>query len=154
LGTVVICIDGGCTNNGTPSARAGLGVYFGPNSPLNLSERVEDGEQTSQRAVLRAAVRALQQVQIALRDDIKTRKIVLLSDSKYLVDGITIFIHAWKENGWKGADGKPVVNQKDFKELDELIPVLEEDGLNVEFWYASREYNQSADKLATEACAA
>ncbi|KZP05885.1 ribonuclease H-like protein, partial [Athelia psychrophila] len=111
--------DGGCTNNGTPSARAGLGVYFGPNSPLNLSERLEDGEQTSQRAELRAAVRALQQVQIALRDDIKTRKIVLLSDSKYLVDGITIFIHAWKENGWKGADGKPVINQKDFKELDE-----------------------------------
>ncbi|KZP05883.1 ribonuclease H-like protein [Athelia psychrophila] len=85
-----------------------------------------------------------------------TDTIVLLSDSKNLVDGMTKYIHTWKENGWKTAAGKPVVNQEDFKELDALIEAMAdpEHGLDVEFWHVKRKYNRLADKLATKACAA
>lgn len=151
-GVIVVCIDGACTNNGTASARAGLGVFFGPESPFNLSERVIDGPQTSQRAEIRAAVRALQTAQTALKGDMKINRVVLLTDSAYLAQAMTEWIHAWKNNGWKGANGSPVVNAKDFKELDALIEVMEEDGLAVDFWRVGREYNTLADGLATSAC--
>lgn len=150
-GAIVVCIDGACTNNGTAAARAGLGVYFGPASPLNLSEPV-NGPQTNQRAEIRAAVRALQVAREALKDDFKTNRIVLLSDSTYVVRGITEWVYKWQENGWMDVNGRPLVNAFDFQELDALIAALEEDGINVEFWGVGREDNVQADELAKNAC--
>ena len=61
--TVVIFIDGACSGNGTSGAEAGIGVYFGPNSPHNVSCSIS-GAQTSQRAELCAALRALEDAYI------------------------------------------------------------------------------------------
>ena len=46
-----IYTDGACRGNGTPHARAGYGVYYGPNDPRNISERLS-GAQTNNRAEL------------------------------------------------------------------------------------------------------
>lgn len=126
-------------------------MYFGPASPLNLSEPV-NGPQTNQRAEIRAAVRALQVAREALKDDFKTNRIVLLSDSTYVVRGITEWVYKWQENGWMDVNGRPLVNAFDFQELDALIAALEEDGINVEFWGVGREDNVQADELAKNAC--
>jgi len=153
IGKIVISIDGACLGNGTPAARAGLGVYFGPGSHLNVSELIPEGAQTSQRAEIRAAVRALQIARQAVENDISTNCIVLLCDSSYVVRSMTEWVFRWQENGWKNSGGGPVVNAKDLKELDSLIEALAEDGIDVEFWNVGREDNVEADKLAAKACA-
>ena len=52
---VVVYSDGSCLNNGKKSARAGVGVYFGPDDPRNVSEPLE-GAQTNQRAEIQVCV--------------------------------------------------------------------------------------------------
>lgn len=151
--TVVVCVDGACSNNGTPDARAGLGVYFGPASPHNASETIT-GVQTSQRAEIRAAVHALEIVRRVLLDDTSIRTVVVVCDSRYVVQGVTELVFRWKENGWKTSSRQPVVNSADFQELDELIDELQEEGIDVEFWKVDREDNGHADELAKRACEA
>lgn len=150
--SVVISVDGACSSNGTPSARAGLGVYFGPGSPYNMSARIS-GTQTSQRAEIRAAVRGLERAAGLLQDDFSIRRLVVMSDSQYVVQGMTEWVFRWRDNGWKDARGHEVANATDLKELDELIERLAEDGIDVEFWKVDREDNTQADELARRSCA-
>jgi ribonuclease HI len=63
---------------------------------------------------LQAAIEALK----ALRESCV---VDLYTDSQYLRQGITQWIHNWKKNGWKTADKKPVKNQELWVELDELV---------------------------------
>ncbi|KPP78804.1 hypothetical protein Z043_101666 [Scleropages formosus] len=51
---VVVYTDGCCSRNGNRGARAGIGVYWGPDHPLNVAERLQ-GIQTNQRAELQAS---------------------------------------------------------------------------------------------------
>ncbi|KAJ7143842.1 ribonuclease H-like domain-containing protein [Mycena epipterygia] len=150
--TVLISIDGACAGNGTPSARAGVGIYFGPSSPHNVSEAIS-GNQTSQRAEILAATKALRKALTLLENVTSVGKIVLLCDSQYVVGAMTQWVFAWKDNGWKNANGGPVENKDDFKELDATIEQLEEEGLDVLFWLVGRENNTEADQLAKTACA-
>lgn len=48
-------------------------------------------------------------------------EVEVITDSQYLKDGITKWIHAWKRKGWRKADGKPVLNQGLWRELDGLV---------------------------------
>ena len=50
--------------------------------------------------------------------------ITLITDSKYVKDGIQSWIQNWKKNGWKTAAKKPVKNKELWIELDQLILVL------------------------------
>ncbi|KAJ7763091.1 ribonuclease H-like domain-containing protein [Mycena olivaceomarginata] len=150
--TVLISVDGACSGNGTPSARAGVGIFFGPNSSHNVSEAIS-GTQTSQRAEILAAIKALRKASTLFADVPSVGCIVLLCDSQYVVGAMTEWIFAWKENGWKNANGGRVENKADFEELDTVIEALEEDGLDVKFWLVGREHNEDADRLAKAACA-
>lgn len=57
---LVVYTDGACTRNGQRHAKAGVGVYFGPNDALNVSERLEGRLQTNQRAEQTGVLRAMQ----------------------------------------------------------------------------------------------
>ena len=74
----------------------------------------------------------------------------VVTDSNYLKNGITTWIHGWKRNGWKTADKKPVVNQDLWMELDALVA-----SHKVKWeWtkgHASHEDNNRCDELASEA---
>ncbi|KAM8726218.1 ribonuclease H1 isoform 3-T3 [Acanthopagrus schlegelii] len=83
---VVVYTDGCCTANGQRGARAGIGVYWGRNHPLNVADRLQ-GRQTNQRAELQAACRALEQ---AKEKNIK--KLVLYTDSKFTINGPGLMI--------------------------------------------------------------
>jgi ribonuclease HI len=76
--------------------------------------------------------------------------IEVVTDSNYLKNGITTWIHGWKRNGWKTADKKPVVNQDLWMELDALVA-----SHKVKWeWtkgHASHEDNNRCDELASEA---
>jgi len=47
-------------------------------------------------------------------------EVVLFSDSKYLINGIEIWMHNWSKNGWKKKDDNPVLNDDLWKEIYEL----------------------------------
>ena len=64
------------------------------------------------RMELSAVIRALQ----ALKEPCHVH---LHTDSRYVIDGITKWIHGWKKNGWKTADKKPVKNQELWMAMEE-----------------------------------
>jgi ribonuclease HI len=80
----------------------------------------------------------------ALKRDCTVR---LHTDSKYVHDGISIWIHDWKKRGWRTADKKPVKNVDLWQRLDELVG-----GHKIEWvWvrgHAGDPGNEKADELA------
>jgi ribonuclease HI len=76
--------------------------------------------------------------------------IEVVTDSNYLKNGITTWIHGWKRNGWKTSEKKPVVNQDLWMELDKLVAT------HTVKWewtkgHSSHEDNNRCDELASEA---
>ena len=80
----------------------------------------------------------------------KPFQIEITTDSKYVKNGITSWIHNWKKNGWKTASKKPVKNKELWVELDRLIQKH-----NVSWkWvkgHSGHIENERADELANEA---
>ncbi|WPH04322.1 hypothetical protein R9X50_00721100 [Acrodontium crateriforme] len=103
-GAVKIYTDGSSLGNGQEGAVAGVGVYFGPNDPRNISEGLSGTKQTNQRAELMAIIRALQ---VAPQD----KPLVIMSDSKYSISCLTEWFQKWRANGWVNSSKKAVENQ-------------------------------------------
>ncbi|XP_071964612.1 ribonuclease H1-like [Antedon mediterranea] len=109
----VVYTDGSCTKNGMAGARAGVGVYWGPDHPWNVSEKLY-GPPTNQRAELTAALRA---IEVAKKNDLEY--IELKTDSIYTIKCATEWIDRWKENGWRTSKNGNVLNKDLIQELDE-----------------------------------
>lgn len=108
-----------------------------------MSERLP-GRQTNNRAEIHAARHAIEQ---AKSEGIKDLKIH--TDSQFLINGMTKWIHGWKHNGWKLSTGQPVINREDFEALDKASK-----GIKVK-WEHVRGHqgvpgNEAADRLANE----
>ena len=73
---------------------------------------------------------------------------VVQSDSSYLVLGVNEWIPKWKENGYRDAENKPVVNAELFKRLDELMTMFASMKWEVKFKHVPRSLNEKADELA------
>ena len=95
---------------------------------------------TNNRMELMAAISALEAMKKPVQADIHT-------DSQYVRNGITSWIHGWKRNGWKTADKKPVKNEDLWRRLDELAAKHD-----IEWhWvrgHAGHPENERADRLA------
>ena len=68
---------------------------------------------TNNRMELVAVIRALGALT-------RESDVAIYTDSQYVKNGIEAWIHAWKRNGWKTSDKKPVKNEDLWRELDEL----------------------------------
>jgi len=90
--------DGSCLKAGTDSARAGLGVYFGPHNLRNISERVPGKQQTNNRAELFAILRCLESVD-------STRGLEIFTDSEYSIRSIGEWAASRAELGWNCPNG-------------------------------------------------
>ncbi|KAJ7262723.1 ribonuclease H-like domain-containing protein, partial [Mycena haematopus] len=93
---VQVYTDGSCFNNGTPMARAGAGVYFGPGNQFNASLRVH-GAQSNNRGELLATLYALYTVQ-------PDRSLTIYSDSQHSIRSIVYWAPSHAESGWKCAN--------------------------------------------------
>ena len=80
----VVYSDGCCFNNGRPNAQAGIGVYWGDNSPHNVCEQLE-GKQTNQRAEVVSACRALESAISQGMTEVEVR-----TDSSYTIKGMRL----------------------------------------------------------------
>ena len=76
----------------------------------------------------------------------------LHTDSEYLRNGITKWIHGWKRNGWRTADKKPVKNADLWQALDQLIVTHKVDWRWVR-GHAGHDLNERADALARKGMA-
>lgn len=147
--------DGACLNNGQPNARAGWAVWFGPEPEARtVSGRLEHkgpfgdtAEQTSNRAELRAAIAGLRGCPW-IQDGYN--RVVIASDSEYLVEGATAWVEEWVKNGWKTSGGSAVKNQDLWEMLLGEVDRYHDAGVNVDLWRIPREYNEIADRGARE----
>jgi len=143
---VIVYTDGACSGNGYSGARAGIGVWWGDNSPHNLSRTVQGDRHTNNTAEIQAATIAIGQA--------KSRSIAKLdihTDSQFLINCITKWMPNWKRNAWMTADKKPVKNKADLLALDQVMA----DARIVVKWthvpgHAGVRGNEEADRLARE----
>ena len=106
--TIEIYTDGACRGNPGPG---GWGVLLIAGRHRKTMHGGEP-ETTNNRMELTAAIEALN----ALK---KSSKVILHTDSKYVMDGINEWMANWKKRGWKTAAKKPVKNQDLWMALDE-----------------------------------
>jgi ribonuclease HI len=106
---ILIHTDGACSGNPGPGGWGAILEWKGHRKELSGAEP----ETTNNRMELLAAIRALQAIKG------KGKPVRLVTDSIYVRDGVTKWIHGWKRNGWKTAAKKPVKNDDLWKELDE-----------------------------------
>ncbi|RME65075.1 MAG: ribonuclease HI [Caldilineae bacterium] len=137
---VIIYTDGGCLGNPGPGGWAAI-LRYGEHE-RELSGRFRDT--TNNRMELRAAVEALN----ALK---RPCPVELYTDSQYLRDGITRWIHGWQRNGWRTANRKPVKNQDLWQAL--LAAVARHEPAGGVRWHWTRghvgtDLNERADQLA------
>ena len=107
---VMIYTDGSCLGNPGPGGWAAILVYGDAEKELSGAE----ADTTNNRMELMAAIAALEAL---------TRPVActITSDSVYLKDGITKWIHGWKKNGWMTAAKKPVKNRDLWERLDAAL---------------------------------
>jgi len=133
---VDIYTDGACKGNPGVGGWGALLSGGGKTRELYGGE----GHTTNNRMELLAVIRALE----ALKRRCRVR---LHTDSKYVQQGISEWIHAWKKRGWKTADRKPVKNEDLWRRLDELAGEHDIEWLWVR-GHSGHDGNERADELA------
>ncbi|MBX9911473.1 MAG: ribonuclease HI [Beijerinckiaceae bacterium] len=133
---VEVWTDGACSGNPGPGGWGAILSFKGKERELSGGEAMT----TNNRMELMGAISALETLT-------RPCTVALHTDSQYLRQGITSWIHGWKKNGWKTADRKPVKNEELWKRLDAAL------GRHTIEWkwvkgHAGDEMNERADALA------
>ncbi len=139
LPNVEIATDGACKGNPGPGGWGAL-IRMGARE-----KELSGGEPhtTNNRMELMAAIEGLNALTRPCR-------VTLSTDSRYVMDGLTKWIHGWRKNGWRTADKKPVKNA----ELWQALCTAAEPHRVEWVWvkgHAGHPDNERADKLASAA---
>ena len=133
---IVIYADGACRGNPGPG---GWGAWL----KSGAHEKEMFGGQpltTNNRMELTAAIEALASLK-------RRSAVTLYTDSQYVCQGVTTWIHGWKKRGWTTADKKPVKNIELWQKLDTLNAAHNVDWRWVR-GHAGDPGNERADALA------
>ena len=138
---VTVFTDGACSGNPGPG---GWGAIL---KSGDTEKELKGGEAhtTNNRMELMAAISALE----ALK---KPCVVDLTTDSQYVRQGITGWIHGWKRNGWRTSDKKPVKNVDLWQRLDASLHQHDVRWHWVK-GHAGHDENERADQLAREGVA-
>ncbi|MCH4891639.1 ribonuclease HI [Sphingomonas sp. SFZ2018-12] len=142
LPLVEIATDGACKGNPGPGGWGAI-LRFG-----DKERELSGGEPltTNNRMELMAAIEALRALN-------KPCRVKLTTDSRYVMDGLTKWIHGWRRNGWRTADRKPVKNAELWQQL---LAVAEPHRVEWQWvkGHAGHPDNDRADRLASDAALA
>ncbi len=136
---VEIFTDGACSGNPGPGGWGAVLRFKGVEKELSGAEP----HTTNNRMEMMAAIAALEALKRPSRVDLTT-------DSSYLRDGITRWIHDWKKRGWKTAAKKPVKNVDLWQRLEAAL----QDHDVAWHWvrgHSGHPENERADELARDA---
>lgn len=139
MAQVSIFTDGACSGNPGPGGWGAILKANGSEKELNGGE----AETTNNRMELLAAISALNALKGGPHD------VALYTDSSYVKDGISSWIHGWKKNGWKTAAKKPVKNAELWQALDAATRSHKVTWHWVK-GHAGHPENERADELARE----
>ena len=133
---IKIYTDGACVGNPGPGGWAAIIVFGDEKKELFGGEKIT----TNNRMELTAAIKALQHFK-------NSEELILVTDSKYVKDGIQSWMANWKKNGWKTVSKKPVKNKELWLDLDSEIT---KHNINWEWvkGHTGDIYNEKADSLA------
>lgn len=138
MNRIEIFTDGACRGN---PGKGGWGAIIRSDGK---EEAIYGGqnETTNNIMELTAAIKALEYLP-------ENSSVVLTTDSKYVMQGITEWIENWKSRGWKTANKKPVLNQGLWQRLDTLT------NLHTIKWqwvkgHSGHRENEMADQLANK----
>jgi len=143
---IAIYTDGSTVENGKINAKGGYGVFFKNGDPRNIGEPFFLFPITNNRCELYGCIQGLQI--LARTEDIKTKKrVIVYTDSEYIVNCMTKWLPAWKARGWRKADGKPVDNKDMLYCLDKLVHLYSV-FFDIKFVHinAAHDHNAPADK--------
>lgn len=139
---IKVYTDGAC--HGNPGGPGGWGYFMQMSNGSEVRNCGGEKKTTNNRMELMAAIKALESLK---GGDVK--QVVVYSDSKYVVQGISSWINGWKRNGWKSASKQPVLNQDLWKQLDAA-----RSDLTVRFEHVPGHSgipgNEEADRLANQ----
>ena len=136
--TVEIFCDGACSGNPGPGGYGAILRYGGRVKELSGGAR----DTTNNRMEMTAAIEALRQLKRPCR-------VVVTTDSQYLVKGMTEWIEGWQRKGWRNSKREPVVN----KDLWELLLALTKPHTMQWNWVRGHDghvENERCDQLARE----
>jgi ribonuclease HI len=144
---IQIYTDGAAKGN---PGKAGWGaVFLIGDTVYELGGRVDHA--TNNQMELTAPIEALKYTKkLCVRQDLTQEdlSIEIVSDSKYVILGITEWIFNWQKNNWRNAAKKPVVNKELWEELYELTQELKPKWSYVK-GHNGHEHNERADLIAT-----
>lgn len=146
---VRIYTDGACSGNPGPGGW-GCALFFDDGTSVQASGH--DPNTTNNRMEMMAAVQALLTLQAhCSQHKVQAELVELYTDSEYLRNGITTWIHSWEKNGWKTSAKKEVKNKDLWMQLRDLS-----NACNVQwFWvkgHSGHPENELVDQLARNKC--
>ncbi len=132
-----IYTDGACSGN---PGKGGWAAIILDDDTIKFNISGNEKNTTNNRMELMAPIMALKKIK-------KKSEITIITDSKYVKDGITDWIKKWKLNNWKGSNKKPVKNKDLWIKLDNACLK------HIVSWkwvkaHAENKYNNLADQLA------
>ncbi len=98
---ITVYTDGACLKNGKKDARCGSGIWFGPGDQRNQAIRVPGDAQSNQVGEIAAVIAALN-----VADPRQPLKII--TDSKYVIEGLTTHRETWENDGWIAIKNAPL----------------------------------------------
>jgi len=135
---IIVYTDGACSGNPGKGGWAALIISQHDEEIISGSEK----ETTNNRMELMAVIKSLLKI--------KSNKVNIFTDSRYVKNGIEDWIHKWKQNGWMTANKQPVKNKDLWVELDKL---RENKIINWQWvkGHSTNRYNNLVDEAARKA---
>ena len=105
INTYNIYTDGSTINNcrNSYNASGGIGIYFDNNEFEKISEPFFIYPITNNRCELYACIRAIQLLNIKIKNKKTIKNVIIYTDSEYTINSLSIWIKMWKKRGWKTA---------------------------------------------------
>src|SRR5665811_774317 len=147
---ITIYTDGAAKGN---PGKAGWGAVFIALNPPEVWRVYEIGgsvdHATNNQMELTAPIEALKYIKKnSAKQGLAESQVEIVSDSKYVILGITEWIHNWQKNNWRNTAKKPVLNKELWQELYTLTEELKPKWVYVK-GHNEDKYNDRADEIAT-----
>lgn len=139
---IKIYTDGGCRGNPGPGGWA----FVLTGLDKEISSSGYESVTTNNRMELTAVIQAL----LLLQEKFPAKQALIVTDSQYVKNGITQWIHTWVRNGWKTSQKSAVKNKELWQQLLELTRSVEVEWAWVK-GHAGDHYNEMCDSLVQDA---